>query len=139
VNLARLEWHRKRQADTAEYIRNKNAAAMREWKAENAGVDRNDPRQLVAQAAVKLERGLALIQASTVLEGERREGALRRAGRLLREESALRLRSAQLLAGEKPLDEWATCRCGSAFQPGPRGFTQCWTCSSKDWYSGSYS
>lgn len=139
MNRARLEWHQKRQADTAEYIRSKNAAAMQEWKSDNAGLDRNDPDALDVRANAKRERAVALINAAVVLEGDRREGALRRAGRFLREELALRRRSAQLRSGEKPLDEWAVCRCGSAFQPGERGYTQCWPCSSKDWYASSYS
>ena len=139
MNKARLEWHRKRQADTAEYIRNKNAAAMVEWKSDNQGIDRNDPRQLEELASGKQERAVSLMNAALVLEGERREGALRRAGRFLREHQALTTRAARLRAGEKPLDEWAVCRCGAAFQPGERGYTLCWGCSSKDWYSSSYS
>lgn len=139
MNLARLEWHRKRQADTAEYIRNKNAAAMAEWRDDNRGIDRNDPGQLESQASGKWERGMALIKACEVLEGDRRVGALQRAGRFIREAKALETRAARLRAGEKPLDEWAVCRCGSAFQPGERGYTMCYGCSSKDWYSSSYS
>jgi hypothetical protein len=142
VNRARLEWHKERQRDTDAYFRSHNSAKMREWQEANAGLDRNDPDALREAALEVGERALRLLKASQILEGERREGALKRAGRFLREESALRLRADRLERGEKPLDEWAVCRCGSPFQPGGReGFstyTQCYTCSSKEWLATSY-
>jgi hypothetical protein len=139
MNKARLEWHRKRSAETAEYFRKLNDSKMQEWQNDNAGIDRNDPVVLDARAANVWERALRLIAAGRVLGGERREGALKRARRFVDETHALQRRAAALRAGEKPLDEWARCRCGSAFQPGPRGFTQCYECSSKEWIHGSYS
>lgn len=134
----RLAFHREKARDTAEYFRAKNAKEMADWRESQGSIDRNDPDALEASARAKGERGMALVTAATVLEGERREGALKRAGRLLREEKALLQRATRLRAGEKPLDEWAVCRCGGAFQPGDRGYTQCWPCSSKDYFASSY-
>jgi 5-methylcytosine-specific restriction endonuclease McrA len=138
VNKARLQWHKERQANTADYWRKRNAQSMREWQEDWEGVDRQSPVVLEVHADVRQARGVKLVQASQVLEGERREGALKRAGRLLREADAMKLRASRLRAGEKPLDEWALCRCGGAFQPGPRGYTQCYNCSQKDWLATSY-
>lgn len=138
MNKARLEWHRKRHADTSEYIRAKNEQAMREWLEVWANIDRNDPAVLESHGRDCGERGMKLVNAARVLDGDRREGALKRAGRFLREEHALFARASRLRAGEKPLDEWARCSCGAAFRPGERGYTVCWNCSSKEWYQTSW-
>jgi hypothetical protein len=72
MNKARLEWHRKRSAETAEYFRKLNDSKMQEWQNDNAGIDRNDPVVLDARAANVWERALRLIAAGRVLGGERR-------------------------------------------------------------------
>lgn len=138
VNKARLEWHKDRQKSNADYFRKRNASAMAEWQEANLGADRNDPLQLEALGQVRGEKGLRLVNAALHLDGDRREGALKRAGRLLREEYSMFERAAALRRGEKPLDEWAVCRCGSAFAPGVRAYTMCYTCSSKDWIATSF-
>lgn len=139
MNKARLEWHREKQRSLAEYIRAKNNQAMAKWADASQGIDRDDPDALQAIADIRGQLGMKLINAVTKLDGDRREGALKRAGRLLREEHALCTRAARLRAGEKPLDEWARCRCGAAFQPGERNYTSCWGCSSQEWYKSSFS
>lgn len=138
MNKARLEFHREKQRSLTEYIRNKNAAAMAEWLEGQRGVDRDAPDQLLALAELRETQGVKLLHAVTVLDTERREGALKRAGRLLRDADALKARAARLRNGENPLDEWATCRCGAAFQPGERSYATCWACSSREYYKSSY-
>lgn len=138
MNKARLEWHKERQRSTAEYIRAKNGQAMREWTEDWAGVDRQVPEVLEVHAQVREAKGVRLLHAVTVLDTERRQGALNRAGRLLREADAMKARATALRAGQRPLDEWMTCRCGGAFQPGERGYTLCWNCSSKGWIGTSF-
>ncbi len=139
MNKARLEWHRENQRSRNEYFRKLNHAKMAEWAEVNENVDRSDPAVCVSIAEAVSDRAVRLLKAANVLDDpHRREGALKRAGRFIREAVALEDRAARLRRGEKPLDEWAVCACGSAFQPGGLSgvstYTRCYTCSSKDWF-----
>lgn len=137
-NPARLAWHLAKRRDTAEYFWTKNKTAMAAWRESWVGVDRSDPHALLVHADLRQAKGVRLINASVFLEGERHDGALQRAGRLLRDADVTRARAHALLAGQSPPEEWEQCECGAAFQPGIRGYTSCWTCSSAEWYRSSY-
>lgn len=137
---ARLDWHRAAHNERKDYFLRRNRAEMQEWLTSWAGMDRYSPEGCREAAASMFERGMTMLAAAkTLVDAERRKGAMLRAGRLLRRSQALDLRAAALERNEAPLDEWEVCRCGGAYQPGPRGYTQCYQCSSAEYWQSSLS